>query len=77
MSFFSRAAAVSAVVLVACGLVSTSAAAAVPAQAPASVSEAGHPYPPGGGPLRFGPFVFPANGQVSGGFAWNTSNHPF
>ncbi|MGW7050662.1 hypothetical protein [Streptomyces sp. NPDC054887] len=76
MSFFRRTAAVSAVAvaLVAGGLAST--ASAAPAGAPAAVSEVLHPYPPGGGPLRFGPFVFPSNGQVSGGFAWNTSNHP-
>ncbi|MFF8844243.1 hypothetical protein ACF08N_16240 [Streptomyces sp. NPDC015127] len=28
----------------------------------------------GGRPIRFGPFEFPANGNISGGFAWDTSN---
>ncbi|MEU6115695.1 hypothetical protein ABZ840_14365 [Streptomyces sp. NPDC047117] len=28
---------------------------------------------PGGRPIQMGPFTFPAQGQVNGGFGWNTS----
>ncbi|MGW7317202.1 hypothetical protein [Streptomyces sp. NPDC054854] len=49
------------------------AAPAIAAAAPAADGPfGGHGH--GDRPIRFGPFELPSNGNVSAGFAWNTSN---
>ncbi|WP_030617049.1 hypothetical protein [Streptomyces sclerotialus] len=70
MSFLRRAAAASviAVALATCGAV-PSALAAPPASSSADPYDEG----PDGRPIRMGPFTFPSQGQVNGGFGWNTS----
>ncbi|MGW7440146.1 hypothetical protein [Streptomyces sp. NPDC054849] len=80
MSILRRAA----VVTVAAAALVTGAAASSAFAAPAAPATASAPVAvgsdvpgfghQGGRPIRFGPFEFPSNGNVSAGFAWNTSN---
>ncbi|WP_320779907.1 hypothetical protein [Streptomyces sp. CRN 30] len=73
MSNFFRGAVVSVatVVLAACGTLAVASATPGP-DTEAAASRTSYP-PPGGEPIRFGPFSFPSDGQLSGGFAWDTS----
>ncbi|MEV5339551.1 hypothetical protein AB0K93_13830 [Streptomyces sp. NPDC052676] len=59
------------------GVGATSAVAAVPGQAPAVLGPGPDDFGGGNGrghdrPLHFGPFEFPRNGTISGGFSWGT-----
>ncbi|MGK5545137.1 hypothetical protein ACSNOH_10450 [Streptomyces sp. URMC 127] len=73
MSFFRRLIVLSAV---AASLVMGGAAAsavAAPSVTPTASFPGGDGYH-GGRPIHFGPFEIPHNGQVSGGFGWETNN---
>ncbi|MER7576549.1 hypothetical protein [Streptomyces sp. NPDC126514] len=80
MSFVRRIAALSfaVVALLVGGLASSAAAApAAPTEPTVSAVPVDGPFGGHGGghrPIRFGPFEFPSNGQVSAGFAWDTNN---